>query len=395
MIRNIRENGRRRGAGLVLTLALAVGFVGTWATAAQATTYVFEGTTHLANAATVLGISCVTDDNCVVVGADMARTFNGSSATPIPGLNGPGAVVAHRDQNSWVSVSCLPTGACMMTGLDPGGYTGGSAFRASATAAWTRAVIPVPPGFKAQAGNFAFQSLSCASATFCVEVGTMLTETGTVSADWRWDGKSWHVGALNPDPGGLIHLRGVSCWAAYECLVVGDNQYSIPVRWILDGSTWHRANLPQPSGAAHNDILADAVSCWSADRCMVIGSRGASYEAGIFVWKWSGGSSFPETTVSSPTGTGSVFNSLSCSSAKFCVAAGGHMATFASSPGTYVLLWDGSTWTRLTVHVSNVGAGRQAVASGVSCVAAYTCRLVGSDYSPSQASSFLDSLKAS
>jgi hypothetical protein len=400
MIRHIRENGRRRGAGLVLTLALATGIVGTWTTDAHALSYAFAGTTQLAHKTTVRDISCTTDGACVVVGDDMARILIGNSTTPISGLNGPGQVVSHRDQNSWVSVSCVSTGACMMTGLGDGN-TGDSAFRASFTAAWTRAAFPIPAAIRAQGGGFSFQSLSCVSATFCVEVGTVLTETGTLSAEWRWDGKAWHVGALNPEPGGLIHLRAVSCWSAFECLVVGDDEYSTPIRWRLDGSTWHRANLPHPGGAANGDVLPEAISCWSADHCTIIGSHAAQGVSGMFVWQWAGGS-FAETTVTSPRITDATFLSLSCTTANFCVAAGPRGGE-SSDPllgatGTYVLLWDGATWIKPSFHVTNVGASRTSVALAASCTALITCQLVGYDYTntqPVMASSFLDSLKVS
>jgi hypothetical protein len=398
-VRHIRENGRRRGAGIMLTLALAIGIVGTWTTDAQATTYVFKGSIQLANKATVRGVSCITGDDCVVVGDEMALIFNGHSATPIPDLNGPGKVADGRDRNSWNSVSCVPSGACMITGLGDDADAAGSAFRASLTAPWSRPVMPIPAQMRANPGNYFFQSLSCASATFCIEVATIGTDTGTESADWRWDGTSWHVGTLNP-AGVLIHLRGVSCWAVNECLVVGDDQYATAIRWRLDGSTWHRANLPHPPGGIYSSVIPEAVSCWSAEQCTIIGTRtGKNPPDTIIVWQWSGGS-FTDTTVTSPSSTDVTFHSLSCVSAAFCVAAGDHGENSVTGAlGNYVVLWDGAAWTRLSVHVTNVGAGRQSVAQAVSCTDAYFCRLVGYDYTnngvpPMTASSFLDSLRA-
>jgi hypothetical protein len=397
-MRHIRENGRRRGARLGLTLALATGIVTASATAAEAGTYVFHGSIQLAQKATVRSISCITGDNCVVVGDEMARTFNGHTETPIPDLDGPAKVVDGRDRNSWNSVSCVPSGACMITGLGDDGDAAGSAFRASLTAAWSRPVMPIPAQIKANPGNYFFQSLSCASATFCVEVATIGTETGTESAEWRWDGTSWHVGNLNP-AGVLIHLRGVSCWAANECLVVGDDQYATPIHWRLDGSTWHRANLPHPPGGSFSSVIPEAVSCWSTEECTIIGTRTAKNTPdSIIVWQWSGGS-FTDTNVKSPPSGDTTFLSLSCLSAAFCVAAGDHGDNSVTGTlGTYVVLWDGAAWTRLSVHVTNVGAGRKSVAQAVSCTDAYFCRLVGYDYTnngvpPMTASSFLDSLR--
>jgi len=395
MMRHIRANGRRRGAGFVLTVTLAIGIIGTWATDAHALTYAFVGTTHLADKPTVRSVSCITSDNCVVVGYQMARIFNGHSATPIQGLDGPSTVVDGRDRNSWNSVSCVPSGACMMTGLGDDGRAAGSAFRASFTAPWKRVVMPIPAQMTANPGNYFFQNLSCASATFCLEVGTIGTETGTESADWSWDGTSWHVGTLNPQIAGDTHLRGVSCWAADQCLVVGDDDYADPVRWRLDGSTWHRANLPDGQGRESDP---EAVSCWAAEQCMVIGTRTTSSTAMVVVWQWSGGS-FTRTTVPNLQTSDVTFLGLSCSTANLCVAAGVHGDNSVTGTlGTFVLLWDGTSWIRPSVHVANVGAGRKSVGQAVSCVPLASCQLVGYAYTnngvpPTTAASYLDTLK--
>ena len=103
--------------------------------------------------------------------------------------------------------------------------------------------------------------------------------------------------------------------------------------------------------------------------------------------------------VTNPPSAGAEFLSLSCTTANFCVAAGARGDNSVTGTlGTYVLLWDGQTWIRPTVHVTSVGPGSKAVAQAVSCVGLASCQLVGYDYTnnavpPTTESSFLDSLR--
>jgi len=346
-------------------------------------------------------LGCASPDDCVIVGTDLARTFDGQHVAPIAGLDGPGTLTEDGvDPNDWHAASCASDGACMIIGVD-GLVSGHSAFRASPTAPWTRVAMPIPPNLWPDGGWIPWESVSCASATFCLAAATF-SDGFQFSQVWRWDGTTWHLGNLKPsDPGEFtVYFSGVSCAAAWQCVVVGQRAASTDpsdpgltgFRAVLDGNTWSVANLPMPSGATGE---ADTVSCWSVQHCRIIGyvksGTGVGSNHELTVWKWSG-QDFTTTTGYEGSAI-PVIDTMSCTSATFCVGAG------LQSNGQIEhldILWNGTSWTPLDIHRSALtgGGAVQTATSGIVCSAAYECRMVGHDWSGYDEGTFLDSLEA-
>ena len=155
-------------------------------------------------------------------------------------------------------------------------------------------------------------------------------------------------------------------------------------------------NLPVPSG---DDGEADNVSCWSVQHCRLIGAvsrRGQSSggPVAVAVWKWSG-DDFTATTGYQPSHSPEI-ESLSCTSASFCVAAGWEF-DFATDGSSHLdLLWNGTSWTPLDIHRTALsGSGTVSTTTdGVACSAADACRMVGDDSNGTARGTFLDSLQA-
>jgi hypothetical protein len=333
-------------------------------------------------------VSCRSTDNCLVVGGDLAETWNGQTVTSIAGLDGPGPA---GDSHAWDAASCTPSGACMIVGSD--GVRGRSAYRTSSTGAWHRASIPAPPDLGSGGRSGRYHNVSCSSASYCLAVGFYFPTSASVERGllMRWDGAAWHPGQLSPSvpTGGDVNFFDVSCAADAQCLLVGARDVGtgadatmVAFRAVLNDTVWQVANLP---GAGSAFPLAGAVSCWAVQRCTVV-ATGSSNR----VWKWTGGSTFSSLPA---YGNPDLWvNRLSCTSASFCVAAND---TSDSIPAVY--RWDGSTWTFVGIHIAKVGQPTIALPTGVSCTATLTCTLVGfdmADYPGGDSGAYLDTLQA-
>jgi hypothetical protein len=264
--------------------------------------------------------------------------------------------------------------------------------------------MPMPPPNTDNDVWLTSQSISCSSATFCLAAATFSDEGILGAQVWRWDGHAWHLGNLNPsEPSfGGVYFSGVSCAAAWECVVVGhrniefpigggaDELGEVPFRAVLDGSKWSVANLPVPKGTV--DEQADSVSCWSIHRCRIIGS--ATDQNMSAVWKWAG-DAFTATTGCEGSAV-PVLDSMSCTSATFCVAAGWAHPVDTEGSEHLDLLWNGTAWIPLAIHRTALSGSGQVFTTtdGVACSAAYMCRLVGYDTNFTAYGTFLDSLQA-
>jgi hypothetical protein len=373
-------------------------------------TYRFGATAHISSGAPASdqdALGCASANDCVTVGPDLAKTFNGRQVAAIPGLNGPGTMTADGiDPNDWHAASCAADGACMIVSVD-GFVAGHSAFRASAKAPWTRVAMPMPKPDNDLDAWLTAQSVSCSSATFCLAAASFSDDINLGSQVWRWDGHAWHLGNLKPsEPGfGGVYFSAVSCAAAWQCVVVGHrfiefvNSFganelgSAPFRAVLDGNKWSVANLPVPRGTV--DVQADAVSCWSVHHCRITGSATDQPNRNVVsVWTWAG-QAFSATT-GYQDATSPKLDSMSCTSATFCVAAGVDDPAKSGHSEHLDLLWNGTAWTSLAIHRTALsGSGVVfTTTNGVACSTAYACRLVGNDTNFTAYGTFLDSLQA-
>lgn len=132
-----------------------------------------------------------------------------------------------------------------------------------------------------------------------------------------------------------------------------------------NGRAWRIKPTPKPAEFAAG--LFNAVSCSSARFCMAVGyaySRPDTYRT--LAEAWSGSTWTIEPT---PTpGAGGHLDSVSCTSATSCIAGG------LTSEGQLAEHWDGSTWTVMSQTELPTADLR-----GVSCTEADSCTAVGLD----------------
>ncbi len=239
----------------------------------------------------------------------------------------------------------------------------GVALAASTT--WT---IQKSPNVTLPGGQI--NSVSCASATSCIAVGSYLSTSGiTDTLSEAWNGTSWQK-LPTPNPAGDTApavspgLLGVSCPVTGFCEAVGvygdasgTNGSILAETW--NGQSWTIQSVPSPAGATSAGL--SAVSCTSATFCEATGFASNGSGETLLAENWNG-SSWSAQSISAPAGqTFVTLSGLSCASVSFCEATG-------NSP-PFAEMWDGTSWNPQTMP-SSVGP--------VSCTSADFCVAVGS-----------------
>jgi hypothetical protein len=157
---------------------------------------------------------------------------------------------------------------------------------------------------------------------------------------------------------GLAQLRG--CWTSLRivvCVLAVLVASAWSVQRVAVASSW--AIQSTPVIAIPNGFLG-SVSCLSADSCIAVGGS----VDGALMERWNGrGWSFGRRPPYQDAD-----ESLSCTSSRACMAAGGALTQ----------RWNGKRWL-----AERIAAGSYADLSGVSCVSAKACVVVGTDSYPS------------
>jgi hypothetical protein len=285
------------------------------------------------------GIACPATDACAAVG--IVFPTRGAISAEALGWNGrtwrlqKTPVVPGANLN-WVS--CVSENDCVAVGASNAGtlaelWNGEN---------WTIQATPNPVG-TTMAG---FTGVSCMSASFCVAVGFSFDSAGNPVATLaeRWNGKSWAIQATpNPAPGSLF--GSVSCTSASFCVAVGGGPggpagATLAERW--NGSNWAIQPTPNPSPGG---FLA-GVSCTSMVVCTAAGGLNVTSSSGpaTLAERWNGTKWTIQPTPS--TGSpGSLFNSVACTSASACTAAGALTDSFGNAVvDTLAERWNGVQW---------------------------------------------------
>ena len=280
--------------------------------------------------------------------------------SPTPSL---GAV-----ENELDGISCVSSRFCMAVGHI--GHWGAEALvEAWNGTAWS--TLPAPPT-PTRVFTASLSGVSCASARFCVAVGTYDVRGHTPDSSGphsfidAWNGTTWSQakGAKGVDDKSA--LSGVSCVSSSFCLAVGgqDNELGGAPRTLVEswnGEMW--SYVPKPSNAGpYSPSDLTSVSCVSSTFCVAVGK----YLGTTLVESWNG---TELSVVPSPNrGTGgNTLKDVSCVSAEHCVAVG-------AADGALVQSWNGSAWSLLE-SPSPEGSGL----NGVSCVSVKSCVAVGGD----------------
>jgi hypothetical protein len=247
------------------------------------------------------------------------------------------------------------------------------------TAGWTIQSTQNPHGSEE---SDEFTGVSCWSATGCDAVGSNSTaENEIIGLVERWNGTVWEVQSTPKSTGAKEdNLESVSCRSASECEATGyaevaeEKHITLAERW--NGTAWSVQSTPTTKGENSNLV---GVSCASASECVASGFSQPS--SGIYAplaELWNGREWKILTTATLPKEDEQPrFESISCPSAKDCIAVGGF---FSTSMGSVPLVesYNGSTWTLQSTPSpeGSIGAGL----TGVSCSATSACTAMGGYY---------------
>jgi hypothetical protein len=254
-------------------------------------------------------VSCASAGSCVAVDGNGNAVRDGtvSDIDPIAGI--------------LTSVSCPVVSFC--AAVDTNGY----ALTWNGTS-WT---MPVWSAASPADRRGPLTSVSCVSSSWCLAVD----ENGYAM---RFDGTSWSAPALI-DPAG--QLTGVSCASASACVAVDAHGNAL----VLDGARW----FPVPVGAGRP---LTGVSCPSPSFCALSGVAGAY----TLVGDAANGGGLRTLVAGGLT-------SVSCASARACVAVGG---------SGDVVRWNGGVRWSAPVIADRDGGGL----TGVSCPRSGACTAV-------------------
>jgi hypothetical protein len=196
---------------------------------------------------------------------------------------------------------------------------------------------------------------SCIRGPFCVAVGS---DFGAgLSLAERWNGRRRQV---MPHPAARMRLASVSCTSRSFCMAVGTwtNRRNTVVAsrgLVWNGATWRLVTMPAALGAG-----AVSVSCATARFCVATGAEAA---------RWNGVS----WRLLPPLRYALGLASVACVSPSFCMVVGSqsnHQRTVVLSRA---LVWDGATW-RATNPPS---PGSYAALTGARCSSASRCVAAG------------------
>lgn len=220
------------------------------------------------------------------------------------------------------------------------------------------------------------------AAALCGVIAGLAAPAAASAATWS----AQAVPGLSGPPNGT--LTGVSCASATFCMALGTTDFGFdhlginirgPIapftdRW--DGSTWTLVPVP-PAGPAATLV---SVSCTSPAFCVAVGSTqttgrqlltgipGNASKSRAVVEVWNGTAWKAQATPLSAM-RGSALTGVSCVSSQFCVAVGS-----VGLENARALRFNGHSWKLLTLPFVKWGP----TLTAVSCVATNVCAAVGS-----------------
>jgi hypothetical protein len=243
---------------------------------------------------------------------------------------------------------------------------------------WTIQTTTNPLG---TSGDNVLAGVSCPSATDCLAVGfTQVGHIAQTAIAESWNGTSWTTTPSAAPPGAVrSDLDAVSCASATACTAVGFYRDSGGTQHVLaegwNGTSWTNESARDPAGT--QAVLA-GVSCVSASNCEAVGSYWIQSKPDYtdLAEVWNGQTWTIQPTHAAFSTMHFELNSVSCSSASFCLAVGDYVSLFGSAPyrATWAERWNGSSWSGLLPDVE----GAASELAGVSCTTATTdCTAVG------------------
>ena len=376
---------RLNAKSVLLSLAVAAGAAAAIGVPGTASGAVLSGTRAAAATATeneLSGVSCPAVKECLAVGSKLVGTF-GNSSTPLAetwnGTTWKAVTVplpADGVTGDLDAVSCPTTTKCIAVGGYRGeGYPADFLVETWNGKTWSATSLP-NPGSTLSAE---LEGISCPTASFCVAVGEEGGSAGSAAVSETWNGSTWAPGGGGPVPAGAVGsaLRSVSCSSATSCLEVGT--YTTATATSVLADSWNGKTGKLLPKAAGNQFTG--VSCTSPTHCIVVGNTANPGDAPADVAgladQWNG-TKWSATKLSWPKTGNSYLYGVSCTKAGPCATAGGEDMDL-KAPGitgrARVANWNGKAWTIANLPALN--AGRADVFNAVSCPSATTCVAVG------------------
>jgi hypothetical protein len=375
---NLRKIASALAAVLCATAAAAAPVSAATATAARAAA-------APSTARELLDVACATAKNCLAVGIDqnafkgaggpLAERWNGTTWRTIAVKLPAGATGGGLGR-----ISCARATHCVAVGFYDKGS--GNQFALADTwngSTWTPAQPPAPGG-----QNTALNGVSCKSVTRCVAVGTFTRNTstgpaGTLLAE-SLNGGKW-TQSRPPAPAGTVisGLNGVSCTSTTSCVATGillTNTSSAALIESWNGKTWTRMKAPTLPPATLGELAT--VSCPSAKSCVAVGDQSSPKGLSSLTEIWNG-KSWTAKLVAWPKGTSNeLLHGVSCAAVNRCVATGTIDMNLQSASNTgraAAVTWNGTAWTVTSVPAP--GKGKASSFQGVTCLSAANCVTAG------------------
>jgi hypothetical protein len=262
------------GILVVVVASAALAATGGWAAAKQIDPGSRDGEARL------YGVSCTSSSFCIAVDTyGHALTFDGTRWSKR-------VAVVPSPYHLW-SVSCASSSFCLASSDDGTQIFNGTRWRTG----------PTPRG---GVGDF-----SCTSSSFCLG----LAAAGATV----YDGSSWSKPvAINADPRRLV-VDSISCASASFCVATEGSNFApgIPIQaTIYNGTTWSRSVvIDRRSG-----LLYASVSCTSRSFCLSIDNKANVTTYNGHMWSAPYKAAFGYDT------DGPGITAVSCASSSFCAA---------------------------------------------------------------------------
>ena len=265
-------------------------------------------------------VSCSGPKKCMAVG-----TYFGPSNTfglAMRWLNDRWAAIATRNpgMDTYLnSVSCTGAKSCFAVGR----YVNSSNTDRTLAEFWNGTSWSVITTPNAGSGDEVFQGVSCASADYCVAVGSVSPSGVPGTLTEAWDGSTWSIVPSPDEPG--YSLQAVSCTSSVSCVAIGDDVIDSNMSQTLvetwDGSSWTVTPSPNPDDS---DVFPSGVSCTSSTNCVLVGeyfNHGSRIDGQTLIESLTDGS-WSITPSPDPGTKTNALSGVSCSSDDQCVAAG-------------------------------------------------------------------------
>src|SRR5271165_543193 len=313
-----------------------------------------------------------------------------ATAAPLPGDAAANPAV-HPN-----AVSCPAAGACVVAGTYTSSTGTAAVLDTLASGTWSGTRAPVPSG--AGTGNQALKGVACTSSTSCVAVGSYPDAANRTTALIDTLASGTWTAAVGPEPanagtdgGGTqsSSLNQVACPVAGSCVAVGNYEDASAFLWglidTLSSGAWSATAGPEPAnagteGAGTQSASLSSAACASSTACAATGTyrdTNPRTEGLIDVLSsgtWSGTEA--PLPASPPADPDISVQSISCTSATWCVAVGFTEDGAAHGWGLIETLSLG-TWTA-TVAPEPANAGTDAASTQLAGLQAVTCPSVGS-----------------